>query len=90
MGDDVKALPEMLFSSSRVTLLHEASGVALDFTALDALRAWKQEGLPPLQVKVAQVGPSGDGGGGQLATCAARTPAHCLAALLHRSRGRSR
>jgi hypothetical protein len=51
----VKALPEMLFSSSRVTLLHEPSGVALDFTALGALRGWLQEGLPPLQVKVAQV-----------------------------------
>ncbi len=55
IGDDVKALPEMLFSSSRVTVLHEASGMALDFTALGALQAWHEEKLPPLQVKVAQV-----------------------------------
>jgi hypothetical protein len=55
VGEGVKALPEMLFSSSRITLLHEPSGVALDFTALGALRGWLAEGLPPLQVKVAKV-----------------------------------
>uniref|UniRef100_A0A7S0RYW5 TIP41-like protein n=1 Tax=Chlamydomonas leiostraca TaxID=1034604 RepID=A0A7S0RYW5_9CHLO len=53
-GEGVRALPEMLFSSSRVTLEHEASGLALDFTAADALKGWVSEALPPLQVKVAQ------------------------------------
>lgn len=37
-GEGVRALPEMLFSSSRVTLTHLASGVALDFNAADALK----------------------------------------------------
>mmetsp|Transcript_6371 Transcript_6371/g.14150 ORF Transcript_6371/g.14150 Transcript_6371/m.14150 type:complete len:312 (-) Transcript_6371:336-1271(-) len=54
IGTDVITLPEMLFNRSRLTLLHEASGVALDFNALDALRGWQEEGLPPLQVSVAQ------------------------------------
>lgn len=53
-SEGVLGLPEMLFSSSRVTLEHEASGVALDFTAADALKGWVSEALPPLQVKVAK------------------------------------
>ncbi|GFH21631.1 uncharacterized protein HaLaN_18979 [Haematococcus lacustris] len=44
----------MLFSSNRVTLLHRASGLALDFTALEGLRAWLAEDLPALQVKLAK------------------------------------
>jgi hypothetical protein len=56
VGPNVVTLPEMLFSSSRVTFLHKPSGIALDFTALSGLRAWVEEGLPPLEVRVAQVG----------------------------------
>ncbi|KAF5828799.1 TIP41-like family-domain-containing protein [Dunaliella salina] len=47
------SLPEMLFNTSGVSLAHEPSGVAITFTAMDALRGWRQEDLPPLQVKVA-------------------------------------
>lgn len=51
-----RTLPEMLFDASRVTLTHEASGTVLDFNAQDALSGWHAERLPPLQVKLAQVG----------------------------------
>ena len=37
---DARGLPEMLFGST-LELKHEASGVALSFNALDALREWK-------------------------------------------------
>ena len=49
------SLPEMLFNQSRLTVVHEASGLVFDFNALDALKGWKQEALPPLQVSVATV-----------------------------------
>ncbi|KAJ9531968.1 hypothetical protein QJQ45_003673 [Haematococcus lacustris] len=45
---------EPLSLSNRVTLLHRASGLALDFTALEGLRAWLAEDLPALQVKLAK------------------------------------
>ena len=45
----------MLFNTSHVTLTHAGSGVVLDFTALEGLKGWHEEALPPLQVKVAQV-----------------------------------
>jgi len=50
----VVSLPEMLFAGSSVQLRHAASGWAIRFEALDALRAWRQEALPPLQVTVAE------------------------------------
>jgi type 2A phosphatase activator TIP41 len=50
----VLTVPEILFGNSGLTLTHAASGVALSFTALDALRAWRREDLPPLKVTVAQ------------------------------------
>lgn len=47
------ALPEILFGHSSLELRHEASGVVLSFTALDALRQWMLDDLPPLQVRAA-------------------------------------
>jgi type 2A phosphatase activator TIP41 len=41
---DARGLPEMLFGST-LELKHEASGVALSFNALDALREWKARGM---------------------------------------------
>jgi type 2A phosphatase activator TIP41 len=46
-------LPEMVFGESFVSLQHTETGVRLHFNALDALRAWKQEALPPVQVPAA-------------------------------------
>ncbi|GFR46049.1 hypothetical protein Agub_g7519, partial [Astrephomene gubernaculifera] len=50
----VLVLPEMVFNRNRVELVHEASGTIISFNALDALMGWKNEDLPPLQVRVAQ------------------------------------
>jgi type 2A phosphatase activator TIP41 len=50
----VLTVPEILFGNSRLELSHAASGVTLSFTALDALAAWRREGLPSLKVVVAQ------------------------------------
>ncbi|EFJ46348.1 hypothetical protein VOLCADRAFT_93190 [Volvox carteri f. nagariensis] len=47
-------LPEMVFAQNRVELVHEASGTVISFNALDALKGWKHEDLPPLQVRVAE------------------------------------
>lgn len=49
---NTRSLPEMCFGSA-LELLHEASGVALRFDALDALRAWHAAPLPPVQVACA-------------------------------------
>lgn len=49
-----RTLPEVVFGNSRVTLTHVGSGTVLCFTALDALRGWVEEGLPPLQLQVAE------------------------------------
>jgi type 2A phosphatase activator TIP41 len=50
----VLTLPEILFGNSSLQLRHDASGVVLSFTALDALKQWKEDDLPPLKVQVAQ------------------------------------
>ncbi|KAI8465486.1 MAG: TIP41-domain-containing protein [Monoraphidium minutum] len=50
----VLTVPEILFGDSGLELVHAASGLALSFSALDALRAWRSEDLPPLKVSVAQ------------------------------------
>jgi len=50
----VLTVPEILFGNSSLELTHAASGVTLSFGALDALRAWRTEDLPPLKVTVAQ------------------------------------
>ncbi|OAY84050.1 TIP41-like protein [Ananas comosus] len=46
-------MPEMVFGESSLSLLHISSGIKLHFNALDALRGWKQESLPPVEVPAA-------------------------------------
>lgn len=46
-------LPEMVFGDNSLELVHEATGIKLHFNALDALRGWRQEGLPPVEVPAA-------------------------------------
>jgi type 2A phosphatase activator TIP41 len=46
-------LPEMVFGDNSLELLHEATGVKIHFNALDALRSWRQESLPPVQIPAA-------------------------------------
>ncbi|XP_051178147.1 TIP41-like protein [Lolium perenne] len=46
-------LPEMVFGESSVSLQHPQTGIRLHFNALDALKQWKQEALPPVQVPAA-------------------------------------
>lgn len=46
-------MPEMVFGESSLSLLHITSGIKLHFNALDALRGWKQESLPPVEVPAA-------------------------------------
>ena len=47
-------LPEQLYGANSLSLHHNATGVTIEFNARDALRAWNQENLAPLQVKHAQ------------------------------------
>ena len=47
-----RLLPEMLFGAE-LSLTHEASGVALVFNATEALKEWRAEALPPVQVACA-------------------------------------
>eukprot|EP00798_Chlamydomonas_sp_ICE-L_P029422 gene29422-5770_t len=54
IGTGMFSLPEMVFNQSRLLVTHEASGLHFDFSALDALKAWKQEDLPPVQVTCSQ------------------------------------
>ena len=49
-----RAIPEQCFGDSYLRLTHAASGTRLEFTALDALRAWRAEERPPVQVGAAQ------------------------------------
>ena len=46
-------LPEMVFGESFLSLQHAQTGARLHFNALDALKAWKQEALPPVEVPAA-------------------------------------
>ncbi|KAK3149269.1 hypothetical protein QOZ80_3AG0215140 [Eleusine coracana subsp. coracana] len=46
-------LPEMVFGESFLSLEHLQTGIKLHFNALDALKAWKKEGLPPVEVPAA-------------------------------------
>lgn len=46
-------LPQMVFGDNFLELVHEASGVKIHFNALDALREWRQESLPPVQIPAA-------------------------------------
>lgn len=46
-------LPEMVFGDSCLSLSHVDSGVTIQFNAFDALKGWKQEALPPVEVPAA-------------------------------------
>lgn len=46
----VISIPEIIFGNSYLKITHEGSGTCLTFNALHALKAWKEENLPPLQV----------------------------------------
>ncbi|ONK66645.1 uncharacterized protein A4U43_C06F10500 [Asparagus officinalis] len=46
-------LPEMVFGESSLCLLHVNSGIKIHFNAFDALKGWKQEALPPVEVPAA-------------------------------------
>uniref|UniRef100_A0A0E0KJA8 TIP41-like protein n=1 Tax=Oryza punctata TaxID=4537 RepID=A0A0E0KJA8_ORYPU len=46
-------LPEMVFGESFLSLQHAQTGIRLNFNPLDALKAWKQEALPPVEVPAA-------------------------------------
>ncbi|KAH0436582.1 hypothetical protein IEQ34_026364 [Dendrobium chrysotoxum] len=46
-------LPEMVFGESSLNLLHIESGLKIHFNAFDALKGWKQESLPPVEVPAA-------------------------------------
>ncbi|KAG0479285.1 hypothetical protein HPP92_010143 [Vanilla planifolia] len=48
-----KHLPEMVFGESFLKLLHLETGISIHFNAFDALKGWKQEGLPPVEVPAA-------------------------------------
>jgi TIP41-like family len=45
------AMPEQLYGDSYLRLTH-SSGATIDFNAADALAAWKEEGLAPVQVSL--------------------------------------
>ncbi|GMH36067.1 hypothetical protein BSKO_03935 [Bryopsis sp. KO-2023] len=47
-------IPEIVFGNSYLRLVHERSGTCFSFNALDALKAWKEENLEPLQVDIAE------------------------------------
>eukprot|EP00897_Mesotaenium_endlicherianum_P000722 jgi/Mesen1/10650/ME000009S10439 len=46
----VAHLPEMVFGGSSLDLTHAATGVKISFNALDGLRGWVQEQLPPVHI----------------------------------------
>ncbi|KAJ1402878.1 TIP41-like protein [Sesbania bispinosa] len=46
-------LPEMVFGENALILKHLSSGTKIHFNAFDALRGWKQEALPPVEVPAA-------------------------------------
>eukprot|EP00803_Ostreobium_quekettii_P001722 evm.model.scf_441EXC.15 EVM.evm.TU.scf_441EXC.15 scf_441EXC:72234-76187(-) len=50
----VLTIPEMVFGNNCLSFTHTATGVQLHFSALDALKAWREEDLKPLQVKGAE------------------------------------
>ena len=49
-----RAIPEQCFGDSYLRLTHATSGTCLEFTALAALRAWRAEERPPVQVGAAE------------------------------------
>lgn len=43
----------MVFGENSLILKHLSSGTKIHFNAFDALRGWKQEALPPVEVPAA-------------------------------------
>jgi type 2A phosphatase activator TIP41 len=43
----------MVFGESSLVLQHRPTGMKLHFNALDALKGWKEEALPPVEVPAA-------------------------------------
>ncbi|KAK7390956.1 hypothetical protein VNO78_19193 [Psophocarpus tetragonolobus] len=50
---DTSHLPEMVFGENTLILKHLSTGTKIHFNAFDALRGWKQEALPPVEVPAA-------------------------------------
>ncbi|KAL2324242.1 hypothetical protein Fmac_023300 [Flemingia macrophylla] len=50
---DTSHLPEMVFGENTLILKHLTSGTKIHFNAFDALRGWKKEALPPVEVPAA-------------------------------------
>ncbi|CAN8327465.1 unnamed protein product [Cochlearia groenlandica] len=46
-------LPEMVFGDNGLVIKHLSSQAKIHFNAFDALAAWKEEGLPPVEVPAA-------------------------------------
>lgn len=53
MLGDAMNIPEIVFGNSVVEIVHEPSGTCLTFSALEALKGWRDEALPPLKVSSA-------------------------------------
>lgn len=43
----------MIFGDSSLVLKHVTSGIKIHFNAFDALKGWKHEALPPVEVPAA-------------------------------------
>lgn len=54
-GMAAPSMPEQLFGSSFLRLIHRHSGCVLDFNAADALRQWHQANENPVQVPCGQI-----------------------------------
>lgn len=50
----VLTLPEITFGNSILQIRHDAFGVVISFSALEALKQWKKDDLAPLKVNVAK------------------------------------
>ena len=48
--DNVMSVPEQLFGDNFLRLTHLQSGTVLEYSALQALRGWRELRLPPVQV----------------------------------------
>lgn len=49
---DAFSLPEQIYVSNTLRIGHGGLGVTLEFCAKEALRAWKENGLEPLKLKI--------------------------------------
>ena len=48
-------LPEQLYGRNYVDFHHIKTGVSISFNALDALRGWCEEALPPVRSKISSL-----------------------------------